>query len=62
VEAGATDQFIVVTKKGKLKRIKAKEIKTGGRATQGTAVVNIVKGDEIVSLFPLPDPQGKKRS
>ncbi len=62
VEAAATDQFIVVTKKGKLKRLKAKEIKTGGRATQGTAVVNIVKGDEIASLFPLPDPQGKKRS
>jgi len=61
-EAGAMDQFIVVTKKGKLKRIKAKEIKLSGRATQGAAVVNIVKGDEIVSIFPSPDPQGKKRS
>ncbi|HNY89947.1 MAG TPA: DNA gyrase subunit A [bacterium] len=61
-EAGAMDQFIVVTKKGKLKRIKAKEIKLSGRATQGAAVVNVVKGDEIVSIFPSPDPQGKKRS
>jgi DNA gyrase subunit A len=56
------DHFVAVTRKGKLKRIKAKEIKMSSRATQGVAVVNIVKGDEIVALFTAPDPQGKKRS
>ena len=60
LEASAQEQFIVVTKRGKLKRIKAKEIKISGRATQGTALINIVKGDEILTLFALPDFQSKK--
>jgi len=62
LEARAQDLFLVVTKKGKLKRIKGKEIKMGSRSAQGAALVNIVKGDEIVEVFALPDPQGKKRS
>ncbi|HNW59264.1 MAG TPA: DNA gyrase subunit A [bacterium] len=62
LESRVQDIFVVVTKKGKLKRIKAKEIKMSGRGTQGAALVNIVKGDEIVSAFVVPDPQSKKRA
>ena len=62
VAAIAQDQFMVVTKKGKIKRIKSKEIKVGARASVGTALINVVKGDEIIAIFPVPDIQAKKRS
>jgi DNA gyrase subunit A len=62
LEARAQDQFIVATKKGKLKRIRAKEVKMSARAHQGVAVVNIVKGDEIVAVFAMPEVQSKKRA
>jgi len=43
------DQIIFLTKKGKVKRVRAKSVKIAGRATQGMAVVAIAKGDELAS-------------
>ncbi len=62
LEAAASDQFIVVTKKGKQKRIRAKEIKISARSTQGMAIINVVKGDEIIAAFAMPDVLLKKRT
>ncbi len=60
LEVRASDQIILATKKGKSKRVKVKEIKVMGRATQGMAIANILKGDEIVEAFINPDMQIRK--
>ncbi len=49
-----SDQILLITKKGKQKRIKAKDIKVTGRASQGGAIANIVQGDAVtkIKIFP----------
>ncbi len=53
LESLDTDIINVVTKKGKFKRIKAKEIKIMGRATHGSAMLNLYIGDKITDVFML---------
>jgi DNA gyrase subunit A len=58
VEVRTQDVLLLVTKKGKLKRLKAKEIKKMGRVTQGGAVANIVAGDEVSDMVFQTEPGG----
>ncbi len=60
IEVRNNEQVFLATRKGKLKRAKVKDIKVMGRATQGMAVANILKGDEIVEVFVNPELQIKK--
>ena len=53
LEVRESDLIVWLSKKGKQKRLKAKEIKTMGRATQGAAVAALKQGDEIVDVFIL---------
>jgi len=43
-----SDQIITVTRRGRIKRCKAKIVRIMGRATQGMPVINVAKNDEIV--------------
>ncbi len=53
LEVKESDLIVWLSKKGKQKRLKAREIKTMGRATQGAAVAALKQGDEIVDVFVL---------
>jgi DNA gyrase subunit A len=53
LEVKDSDLIVWLSKKGKQKRLKAKEIKTMGRATQGAALAALKQGDEIVDVFIL---------
>ena len=48
------DQIILVTKKLKRKKLKVKDIRVMGRATQGMIIANIAQGDEIYKVIPNP--------
>jgi DNA gyrase subunit A len=61
VEVKESDVIVWISKKGRQKRLKAKEIKVMGRATQGMAVAALKQGDEIAELFVLtPENEIKK--
>jgi DNA gyrase subunit A len=47
LEVQENDEIIFITKKGKVKRLKAKFAKVMGRSTQGMAIANIAKNDLI---------------
>ena len=49
------DQVHFITKKAKRKRQKAKDIRVMGRATSGSVIVNIAKGDEIANALIFQD-------
>jgi DNA gyrase subunit A len=49
------DQILFLTKKGKVKRVRAKSIKIAGRATQGMAAVAITQSDQVVSIHFKPE-------
>ncbi len=48
------DQILLITRKGKQKRVKAKDIKVMGRASQGGAIANIAQGDAVAKLRNFP--------
>ncbi len=60
VEVKENDVIVWLSKKGKQKRLKAKEIKMMGRATQGAAVAALKQGDEIAELFVLMQENDRK--
>jgi DNA gyrase subunit A len=47
LEVQENDEILFITRKGKVKRLKAKFVKVMGRSTQGMAVANIAKNDVI---------------
>ncbi|MDZ7725530.1 MAG: DNA gyrase C-terminal beta-propeller domain-containing protein [candidate division KSB1 bacterium] len=55
VEVQNQDTVLFITQKGKVKRQRAKGISIMGRATQGEAMVNISKTDEIVRAIQKPE-------
>ncbi|MBN1464859.1 DNA gyrase subunit A [candidate division KSB1 bacterium] len=48
------DQILFLTKKGKVKRVRAKSVKIAGRATQGVPLVVIPPRDEVISIHLKP--------
>jgi len=54
LEAQEGDQILLITKKGKQKRFKAKDIKVMGRASQGSAIANIAQGDAVAKIKNFP--------
>jgi len=54
LEAQEGDQILLITKKGKQKRLKAKDIKVMGRASQGSAIANIAQGDAVAKIKNFP--------
>ncbi len=54
--------LIIVTKRGKQKRVRAKDIKLMGRASQGHAVATIAKNDEVKQVLLQPQIKGSRKS
>jgi len=44
------EELIQITKAGKVIRIKTEQVRPSGRATQGVRIINLGKGDEVVSI------------
>jgi DNA gyrase subunit A len=54
LETQESDQLLLITKKGKTKRIKSKELKIMGRASQGAKVTTIAQGDAVEKIVIFP--------
>jgi DNA gyrase subunit A len=53
-----SDALMMITGKGKMIRIEAKEVSMIGRATQGVRLINLGEGDKLVSATPFePAPE-----
>ncbi|MEE8377483.1 MAG: DNA gyrase C-terminal beta-propeller domain-containing protein, partial [Candidatus Aminicenantaceae bacterium] len=46
----ADQEILLITQVGKIIRIKAEKVRPIGRATQGVKIINLEKGDHVVSL------------
>ena len=46
----ADQEILLITKVGKIIRIKTEKVRPIGRATQGVKIINLEKGDQVVSL------------
>lgn len=46
----ADQEILLITQVGKIIRIKAEKVRPIGRATQGVKIINLEKGDQVVSL------------
>ena len=44
------EELILITKIGKVIRIKTEQVRPSGRATQGVKIINLAKGDKVVSI------------
>lgn len=44
------EELLLITKAGKVIRIKTEQVRASGRATQGVRVIGLEKGDKVVSL------------
>jgi DNA gyrase subunit A len=54
--------LMIVTKRGRQKRIRAKDIKLMGRASQGHAITTIAKNDEVQQVLVQPQVKGPRKS
>ncbi len=44
------DEILFITELGKVIRIKTEQVRASGRATQGVRIINLEKGDQVVSI------------
>ena len=44
------EELLLITKLGKVIRIKTGQVRPSGRATQGVKIINLKKGDRVVSM------------
>jgi len=44
------EELLLITKLGKVIRIKTEQVRPLGRATQGVKIIKLEKGDRVVSL------------
>ncbi len=44
------DEILFITEEGKVIRIKTEQVRPSGRATQGVRIINLEKGDQVVSI------------
>lgn len=49
------DKLAIITKRGKVKKIDASEVRTMGRAAKGVRGITLEDGDEVVSMVHLDD-------
>ncbi len=54
---GDTDEIIFITTQGMIIRMRASDISTIGRATQGVRVMDLEEGDELSAIAKLPEPE-----
>ncbi|MCJ8345870.1 hypothetical protein MJH12_10040 [bacterium] len=50
MEIKLEDEVILISKQGKIIRLKANSIPRYGRATQGVRMINLAKGDHLVGV------------
>ncbi len=48
------DELLLMTSRGKIQRIAAKEISIIGRNTQGVRVMSLDEGDKLTAIVPVP--------
>ncbi len=53
------DEMMLISNKGTLVRARAKDISIIGRNTQGVTLINIAKGEELVSVAKIADTEGE---
>jgi DNA gyrase subunit A len=51
------DHLILISDKGKIIRIRVRDISTVGRATQGVRIMRVDDGEQVVAIERLADPQ-----
>ena len=61
LEVQDKDQIYLITKRGKIKRQRAKSIKKMGRATQGMGIATIAKNDEVAKAIFAPQQKFTKK-
>jgi DNA gyrase subunit A len=44
------EEMLLMTELGKVIRIKTGQVRPSGRATQGVKIINLEKGDKVVSI------------
>lgn len=54
LETADKSRCILITKRGRQKRVKSKDIKIMSRASQGLPVASIAKGDEVIEIINTP--------
>jgi len=50
MEGISEDEILFITELGKVIRIKTEQVRPSGRATQGVRIINLEKGDQVVSI------------
>ena len=48
------DELLMMTSRGKIQRIAAKEISIIGRNTQGVRIMSLDEGDKLTAIVPVP--------
>ncbi len=48
------DELLMITSRGKIQRVAAKEINIIGRNTQGVRIMNVDEGDRLTAIVPVP--------
>jgi DNA gyrase subunit A len=56
-QVGADDQLMLVTNKGKIIRLRIKDIRVIGRNTQGVHLIGVEEGERVVSLARLAEKE-----
>jgi DNA gyrase subunit A len=54
------DQLMLVTNKGKIIRLRIKELRVIGRNTQGVRLIDIEEGERVVSLARLAEKEDEE--
>jgi DNA gyrase subunit A len=49
------EELLLITEMGKVIRIKTEQVRPSGRATQGVRIINLEKGDKVVSIAKVMD-------
>ena len=49
------EEMLLITEMGKVIRIKTEQVRPSGRATQGVRIINLEKGDKVVSIAKVRD-------
>ena len=52
------DELLMMTARGKLQRVKANEISTIGRNTQGVRIMSLDEGDKLAAIVRVPKEEG----
>jgi len=56
------DELLLISQQGMILRMKAGDIRTIGRATQGVRLIEMEEGDAVVSVAKLAEKEGDEES